>query len=35
MAFWTVAAVNAIGTATFFLSTKQFFLKRNLNPALH
>jgi len=30
-AFWTVAAVNAIGVATFFLATKSFFLRRNLN----
>jgi MFS family permease len=30
-AFWTVAAVNAVGVALFFLSTRRFFLKRNLN----
>ena len=30
-AFWTVAAVNAVGVATFFLATKSFFLRRNLN----
>ena len=33
-AFWTVAAVNAIGVATFFLATKSFFLRRNLNGAV-
>jgi len=33
-AFWTVAAVNAIGVATFFLATKSFFLRRNLNDAV-
>ena len=27
-AFWTVAAVNAIGVATFFLATRSFFLTR-------
>ena len=31
-AFWTVAAVNAMGVATFFLATRSFFLQRNLNP---
>ena len=30
-AFWTVVAVNATGVATFFLATRAFFLKRNLN----
>ena len=30
-AFWTVALVNAIGTALFFLATKSFFLKRQLS----
>ena len=30
-AFWCVALVNAVGVATFFLATKAFFLKRNLN----
>jgi len=34
MAFWTVAGVNALGTVTFFAFTRQFFLKRNLNPEL-
>ena len=33
-AFWTVAAVNAIGTLLFFLATKAFFLKRNLNETV-
>ena len=31
-AFWTVAAVNAIGALTFFMATRRFFLERNLNP---
>ncbi len=31
-AFWTVSIINAIGVATFFLSTRAFFLERNLNP---
>ncbi len=30
-AFWTVALVNALGVALFFLATKSFFLRRNLN----
>ena len=30
-AFWTVVMVNASGVLTFFLATKAFFLKRNLN----
>ncbi len=30
-AFWTVAVVNAVGVACFFMSTKRFFLRRNLN----
>ena len=30
-AFWTVVLVNASGVACFFLATKTFFLKRNLN----
>ena len=29
-AFWSVALVNAIGTALFFLATKSFFLQRKL-----
>jgi len=33
-AFWTVAAVNAAGVACFFLATKAFFLKRNLNDSV-
>ena len=34
-AFWTVALVNALGVALFFLYTKSFFLKRNLNQTVH
>jgi predicted MFS family arabinose efflux permease len=34
-AFWTVVLVNALGVALFFLYTKNFFLKRNLNQAVH
>ena len=30
-AFWTVVVVNAAGVVCFFLATKAFFLKRNLN----
>ena len=30
-AFWTVVFVNASGVVCFFLATKTFFLKRNLN----
>jgi len=33
-AFWTVVFVNASGVACFFLATKTFFLKRNLNPSV-
>ena len=33
-AFWTVVIVNASGVACFFLATKTFFLKRNLNPTV-
>jgi MFS family permease len=33
-AFWTVVLVNASGVACFFLATKTFFLKRNLNEAV-
>ena len=33
-AFWTVVAVNATGVATFFLATRTFFLKRNLNETV-
>ena len=32
--FWTVAVVNAFGVALFFLSTRSFFLRRNLNPTV-
>ncbi len=31
-AFWTVALINTIGVATFFLKTRSFFQARNLNP---
>ena len=31
-AFWSVAVVNGIGVATYFLATRMFFLRRNLNP---
>ena len=34
-AFWTVVLINGSGVALFFLATKQFFLKRNLNPTVH
>ena len=33
-AFWMVVLVNATGVATFFLATKAFFLKRNINPTV-
>ena len=33
-AFWTVVLVNASGVACFFLATKAFFLRRNLNDAV-
>ena len=33
-AFWTVAVVNAAGVACFFLATKAFFLRRNLNKSV-
>ena len=33
-AFWTVVLVNASGVACFFLATRLFFLKRNLNPTV-
>ena len=33
-AFWTVVFVNASGVACFFLATKAFFLKRNLNETV-
>ena len=34
-AFWTVALVNLAGVMLYFLSTKAFFLKRNLNATVH
>jgi MFS family permease len=34
-AFWTVALVNAFGVSLYFLATKSFFLRRNLNAAVH
>ena len=33
-AFWTVTVVNAAGVACFFLATKTFFLRRNLNESV-
>ena len=33
-AFWTVVIVNAAGVLTFFLATKAFFLRRNLNASV-
>ena len=33
-AFWTVVVVNATGVATFFLATRAFFLRRNLNASV-
>ena len=33
-AFWTVVLVNALGVASFFLATKSFFLRRNLNETV-
>jgi predicted MFS family arabinose efflux permease len=33
-AFWTVVVVNASGVACFFLATRAFFLKRNLNKTV-
>jgi predicted MFS family arabinose efflux permease len=33
-AFWTVVLVNAMGVSLFFLYTKSFFLKRNLNESV-
>ena len=32
--FWTVAVVNALGVALFFLATRSFFLRRNINPTV-
>ena len=34
-AFWTVVLINASGVALFFMATKSFFLKRNLNASVH
>ena len=33
-AFWTVAAVNAVGVLVYFVRTRNFFLKRNLNETV-
>lgn len=33
-AFWTVVVVNAAGVLCYFLATKTFFLRRNLNPTV-
>ncbi len=33
-AFWTVAAVNAVGVILYFTATRRFFLERNLNPTV-
>ena len=33
-AFWTVAAVNAVGVLLFFTATRRFFLERNLNEGV-
>jgi MFS family permease len=33
-AFWTVAVINATGVGTFFLATRAFFLRRNLNASV-
>ncbi|MBQ8066097.1 MAG: MFS transporter [Prevotella sp.] len=33
-AFWTVVGVNAAGVLTYFLRTRSFFLRRNLNPTV-
>ena len=33
-AFWTVVLINASGVACYFLATKVFFLRRNLNPTV-
>lgn len=34
-AFWTVVVVNLAGVLLFFLATKAFFLKHNLNATVH
>lgn len=33
-AFWTVVLVNGTGVATYFMATRAFFLRRNLNPTV-
>jgi MFS family permease len=33
-AFWAVVLVNALGVATYFLFTRDFFLRRNLNSTV-
>jgi MFS family permease len=33
-AFWTVVVINATGVATYFMATRTFFLRRNLNPTV-
>jgi MFS family permease len=33
-AFWTVVIINATGVATYFLATRAFFLRRNLNATV-
>lgn len=33
-AFWTVAAVNAVGVLVYFVRTRNFFLERNLNETV-
>ena len=33
-AFWAVVLVNTLGVLTFFLATKTFFLRRNLNATV-
>jgi MFS family permease len=34
-AFWTVVLLNGAGVLCFFLATKAFFLRRNLNASVH
>ena len=34
-AFWTVVLVNGFGVALFFMATKTFFLRRNLNASVY
>lgn len=34
-AFWTVVLINSAGVATYFLATRAFFFRRNLNPTVH